>query len=91
MFNGLLSQAGMLPAAHASLHEHEASPEFPGQDGHRALAILLAIILALPAIGMISSGLTLDRLWLGLTGVGIFIGMGIFYAVIALLVLSALS
>ena len=91
MFNGLLAQASMLPGPHNSGQEHAEPPEFPGQGGHRSLAILLAVILALPAIGMISSGFISDRLYLGFTGVGIFVGMGIFYSVVALLVLAGMS
>ena len=91
MFNGLLAQASMLPEPHNSPQEHPTSPEFPGEGGHRSLAILLAVVLALPAIGMIASGFISDRPWVGGTGVGIFVGMVIFYSVVALLSLMSLG
>jgi hypothetical protein len=91
MLNKLLSGAWLLQAPHDLLHERVAAPEFPGQGGHRALAVVLAVILALPAVGMIAGGFVLRRPWLGFLGLGIFLGMTIFYAVVALLVLSDLD
>jgi hypothetical protein len=91
MLEKLLSGASVLQAPHDLLHGHAVSPEFPGQDGHRTLAVLLAVVLALPAVGMIAGGFALHRPWIGFFGLGVFIGMAIFYVVIALLVLSSLS
>ncbi len=91
MLEKLPPGASVLQAPHDLLHRHAVSPEFPGQDGHRALAVLLAVVLALPAVGMIAGGFALHRPWLGYLGVGVFLGMAIFYVVIALLVLSSLS
>jgi hypothetical protein len=89
--NELLSGARVLQAPHHLLHEHAASPEFPGQDGHREFAILLAFVLALPSIGMIAEGFALHRPWLAFAGLGIFLGIAIFYVVTALVVLSGLD
>src|SRR5689334_4560099 len=71
--------------------QHGTSHEFPGQDGHRALAVLLAVMLALPAVGMMAGGFASDRPWLGWAGVGIFLGMAFFYVIVAWQVLSSLS
>lgn len=89
--NELLSWTWVPHVPRNLLREHVDSPEFPGQDGHRELAVLLAVVLALPSIGMIAEGLALHRPWLALGGLGIFLGMAIFYVVTALVVLSSLD
>jgi hypothetical protein len=86
MLNKLGSRAWMPQAGGNPLH-HAISPEFPGQGGHRSLAV----VLALPAVGMLAGGFALDRPLVGWAGVGIFVAMAIFYTVVAWQILSRLD
>ena len=91
---GMLNKLGLfgeLGNGGNSLHQPGHYHEFPGQDGRRELAILLAVVLALPAIGMMAGGFALNRPWLGWAGVAIFVGMAVFYSIVAWQVLSSLS
>jgi hypothetical protein len=91
MLNKLGSCAWMLQGGSHPLHQGTASPEFPGEGGHRWLAVLLGIVLSLPAVGMLAGGFALRRPWLAWAGVGIFLGMAIFYVVVAWQVVSGVS
>jgi hypothetical protein len=91
MLHKLGSCAWMLQEGGNPVHQPVASPEFPGEGGHRSLAVLLAVVLALPAVGMLAGGFALSRPWLGWAGLGIFVGMAIFYLVVALRVVSSLG
>ena len=87
----LLSSFWLLQAGGNSALRRGSAPEFPGQGGHPSLALILAVVLALPAVGMLAIGFALHRPWLGGAGVAMFVGMTIFYSVVARLVLSRLE
>lgn len=91
MINKLGSYAWMVQGGGNPLHQRTASAECPGEGGHRSLAVLLAVVLALPAVGMLAGGFALNRPWVGWAGVAIFLGMAIFYIVVAWQVLSSLG
>jgi hypothetical protein len=64
------------------------SSEFGEQSWHPLFPVILAVVLVLPAVGMIIEGFSHGRLWVGLFGSGLFLALGTGYLVVAWLVFS---
>ena len=60
----------------------------PKEISSLSTAILFAIVMALPAIGMIAGGFDAGRVWLGCFGTAIFAGMIAGYTAVAYVVFS---
>lgn len=64
-----------------------ASQELDERGWHPVLIVCLAVVLVLPAVGMIVGGFSQGRFWLGLFGLGLFLALGAGYLEVAWLVL----
>lgn len=70
---------GNLPSPQG--HQHHPEPlEKPSTQ--RRLAAIIAIIMVLPALGMIVGGLAYGRVYLWGAGLGVMFGLGIGYFII---------
>jgi hypothetical protein len=58
------------------------------QSWHPLFPVILAVVLVLPALGMIIGGFSQGRFWLGLFGVGLLLAFGTGYLTVAWLVFS---
>jgi hypothetical protein len=60
----------------------------PNEVSPLSTAIIFAVVMVLPAIGMIAGGFDMGRVWLGCFGTAIFVGMMAGYTVAAYMVFS---
>jgi hypothetical protein len=78
---------------HQAIQWPRQAPARPAMASHartssEILAVVIAIVMALPAIGMIAGGFMAGKLWLGWFGVALFVAFIVGYFVAARFVLT---